>query len=124
MYATGINGISLITKNIKHLINKWIIVFTLVATPLHTGIPEAVKSSNFTAEQQKHIKYFMLNGGYDYNRLALPDKILMLLLKAKLKIKRDPSADERGMLTSNTHPIDYTDEKLIAPIVNAIYNNI
>ena len=122
LYAIGINGINFVKKHILHLNNKRIIVFTLGATPLHKGIPEAVRNSNFSAEQQKHISFFMLRGGFDFNKLTLADKGLMSLLKAKLKFKRNRTADERGMLAAYTQTMDFTDEKLITPIVKAIHH--
>ncbi|MDF2686196.1 MAG: hypothetical protein K0S55_1377 [Clostridia bacterium] len=120
LYAVGINGIKLITNNFDKLKDKKLIIFTLGATPVRPEIFEEVKKSNLTEEQQKYIKFFMLRGGFDYNKLSFIDKILMKLLKAKIKSKKNPDADERGMLNSYTHPVDFTNEKNIKPIVDAI----
>jgi flavodoxin len=120
LYATGINGLSLITKNYEALKHKKLIVFTLGATPVRPEIVEEIRSKNFTAEQQQRIRFFMLRGGFDKNKLTLVDKALMVLLKANLKNRKAPTADERGMLAAYEHPLDFTDEKHVAPIVAAV----
>lgn len=120
LYASGINGIKFITDNFNKLKEKKLIVFTLGATPVRPEILEEVKNNNLTAEQQKYIKFFMLRGGFDYSKLTFIDKILMNILKAKIKFKKNRSSDERGMLNSYSHPVDFTNEKNIKPIVDAI----
>jgi flavodoxin len=120
LYATGIHGLSLITKNFDALKDKKLIVFTLGATPVRPDIVEEVRGKNFTVEQQQRIRFFMLRGGFDKSKLTPMDKVLMALLKAKLKRRKAPTADERGMLAAYGQPLDFTDEKHIAPIVAAV----
>ena len=120
LYAAGINGIRLITKNFEKLKNKKLIVFTLGATPVRPEIVEQVRNANLTADQQAHIRFFMLRGGFDKSKLRAFDNVLMALLKIKLKGIKNPDADQRGMLAAYDHPADFTNEKRIAPIVAAI----
>jgi len=120
LYAAGIHGLSLITRNFEALKGKKLIVFTLGATPVRPEVVEEVRNKNFTAEQQRRIRFFMLRGGFDKSKLTPVDKVLMTLLKAKLKSRKHPTADERGMLAAYDHPQDFTDEKRIAPIVAAV----
>jgi hypothetical protein len=42
----------------------------------------------------------------------------MILLKIKLKSKKNPTADERGMLQSYSTPVDFTNKKQIEPILD------
>lgn len=120
LYAVGINGVKLITKTLDKLKGKKIIVFSLGASPVREEIKEEVKNKNFTKEQQEQIDFYMLRGGFDYSKLTLFDKFLMQLLRRQLKSKKELTADERGMLNSYIHPVNFTDKKQIAPIVNAI----
>lgn len=122
MYAGGINGISLIKNNLWRYTGKNIIIFTLGATPVRPEIADEIRNKNFTAEEQKHIKFFMLRGGFDYDKLGFIDKILMNVLKAKLRRIKNPTADERGMLAAYERPMDFTSRKHIAPIVEAVEN--
>ena len=120
LYATGINGIKTIKKYLDDLKQKQLIVFTLGATPVRPEIFEEVKNNNFTAEQQKQIRFFMLRGGFDFNKLTIRDKFLMTLLKMKLTNKKELNADERGMLAAYSQPMDFTNIKKIKPIIDAI----
>jgi len=120
MYAGGINGIKLIKNNFTALKNKKIIIFTLGASPVREEIINSVRNSNFNEEQQKLIQFFMLRGGFDFSKLKFMDKILMLILKAILKGKKNPTADDRGMLKSYEIPFDFTNREKITPIIDAI----
>lgn len=44
------------------------------------------------------IKTFYLRGGFDYTKLNTVDKILMNMLKIRLKLKKQRTEDEQGML--------------------------
>ena len=120
LYAVGINGLKLITDNYDKLKSKKLIVFSLGASPVRPAIVEEVKNKNLTKEQQETIDFFLLRGGFDKRKLTPIDSILMKLMRINLKMKKNPTPDERGMLNAYTHPVDFTDEKLIEPIVSRI----
>lgn len=120
LYAVGINGVKLITKNLNKLKNKKIIIFALGASSVREEIIEEVKNKNFTKKQQELIDFYMLRGGFDYSKIGLFDKFLMQLLKMQLKSKKELTADERGMLNSYNHPVDFRKRERIEPIVAAI----
>jgi menaquinone-dependent protoporphyrinogen IX oxidase len=120
MYAGGINGILLIKRNLWRYTSKNIVIFTLGATPVRPEIVDEIRDKNFTPDEQRHIKFFMLRGGFNYQKLGPIDKMLMQILKAKLKRVKHPTADERGMLAAYSRPVDFTDRRLIEPIVEAI----
>lgn len=82
-----------------------------------------VRDKNFTSEEQKHIQFFYLRGGFDYSKLKPFDKVLMTLLKWKLKIKTNLTPDDRGMLGSYDRPVDFTKKKNIDGLVNYVNSN-
>lgn len=98
LYAVGINGIRLIKANYNLLSNKKLIVWATGANPGREEELQKVWNNNFTEEHLKNIKTFYLRGGFDYKRLNAADKILMSMLKIKLKLKKDRTEDEQGML--------------------------
>lgn len=120
LYAGGINGLKLITNNYSTLKHKKLVVFCLGATPVTGKIIDEVRNNNLSTEHQQTIKFFMLRGGFDYNKLTPINKMLMSLLKMKLKRKKELTADERGMLQSYSNPLDFTNEKSIEPILEFI----
>lgn len=121
LYAVGINGIGLITKNFDKLKEKQLIVFCLGASPVRPAVVEEVRDRNLTEEQQEAIDFFLLRGGFDKRKLTPVDQILMQIMKLNLKRKKHPTPDERGMLGAFSHPVDFTNEKWIEPILAKIH---
>lgn len=120
LYAVGINGVKLITKNMDKLKDKNLIVFTSGASPYREEIVVEVKNKNFTLDEQKYINFFYMRGGFDYNTLTPIDKVLMVLLKLKLKMKKNMSPDDRGMLAAYSQPVDFTKKRNISKLVNLV----
>ena len=120
LYAVGINGLKLITGNYEKLKDKKLIVFGLGASPVRPTIIEEVRNRNFTKEQQETINFFLLRGGFDKRKLTPVDRVLMQVMKFNLKRKKNPTPDEKGMLNALYHPVDFTNEKYIAQIIEKI----
>lgn len=120
LYAGGINGINYIKKNLNNLNGKKVIVFATGLSPFKEEIVTSVKNKNFTLEEQKHIKFFYLRGGFDYKKLNQFDKMLMTLLKWKIKKKKDLTSDEKGMLDSYDNPVDFTRKESIDEIIKCV----
>ncbi len=124
LYAVGINGIQIIKDNLSALSNKNIVVFMSGASPYREGIIDEVMDSNFTKDERINVRAFYLRGGFDYNRLGFVDKLLMNLLKAKIKFKKEAkrTPDERGMLAAYEMPMDFTSKEKIEPILSYVRN--
>lgn len=120
MYAVGIYGAKYIRRCIDTLSDKRIIVFAQGASPPRPEVTREVLDKNFSAEQQARIQFFLLRGGFDFDKLTPIGKIMMRLLKVKLKRKKAPTADERGMLAAYDTPADFVSEKLVMPVIEAI----
>ena len=124
LYAVGINGVKMITKNLEHLKGKKVVVFATGVSPTREEALIEVRDKNFTTEQQKYIKFFYLRGGFDYSRLYSFDKVLMLLLKWKIKLKHkmknNLTPDEKGMLAVYSNPANFTRKKDIVDLISYI----
>jgi len=120
LYAVGINGVDLIKKNINKLKGKKVIVFATGASPGREEEISEVKNKNFTTEDQKHIRFFYLRGGFDYSKLKAIDKIMMKLLKWKIKSKKKITPDERGMLSAYDKSVDFTQRKNIKDLISYV----
>lgn len=117
LHAVGISGVGLIKKNLPRLTGKKIIVFTVGASPVREGILDEVLNRNFTEEQRRHIRFFYVRGGFDFEKLDTPNKLLMGLLKVKLQSKKNLTADEKGMLEAYDKPADFSDRGSIGELV-------
>lgn len=122
LYAVGINGIRVITKNFNAIKDKNIIIFASGATPYRNGIIDGIINNNFNEEQRNHIKFFYMRGGFNYHKLHFFDKLLMNLLKLKIRSKKKLTPDERGMLAAYDTPVDFTRKKNIAELITYVKN--
>jgi menaquinone-dependent protoporphyrinogen IX oxidase len=110
LYVGGINGIELLKHHLPQLAGKRVIVYASGATPNRAETTAQLLGINFTSEEQKTIRFFYLRGGFDFSKLGIVDKVLMLLLKAKLRMKPESkrTPDERGMLAAYNRHTDFT----------------
>jgi menaquinone-dependent protoporphyrinogen IX oxidase len=118
LYAAGINGIGLIKTNLPKLRSKKIAVFATGCTPPRQATTQEIMDKNFSASELQRLHFFYMRGGFDYSRLGLVDKIAMSLLKIKLKNKKHPTADDKGMLALYGHPVDFSSRRNIQPLVD------
>lgn len=125
LYASGIAGISVITKNYELLKDKNLIVFTVgLASTKEKEVFIPIIDKNFTKEMQGHIKFFHLRGGIEYNKLGLIHKAMMAMLK-KMITKKEPGSltdEDKGLLATYGKKVDFTDKDSISPIIAAINN--
>ena len=121
LHAVGIKGVELITKNFEQLKSKKIIVFATGCSPAKEEAIEHVIDHNFTVDIKEKIKFFYLRGAFNYSKLNFIDKLMMSLLKRNEKKKQeDLDQDSRELLAVYNNPVDWTDEKAIAPLVKYI----
>ena len=124
LYAGGINGIKLIKNNLDELKDKKIVVFAVGATPGRKDEIKHIIDTNFTESECEKFKFLYLRGGFDFSKLGLIDKILMLMLKIKLKSKKNLSLDEKGMLEAYSTSVDFTRRKNIEELISFVNNDL
>jgi flavodoxin len=120
LHAVGINGIKIIKDNISKLANKKVVIFAVGASTFKENILEEIKSRNFSAEECKAFKFFYLRGGFVYDKLDLANKILMTLFRVRIKLKKNKTPDEKGMLMAYAHPLDCAKKENIREIVEYV----
>ena len=120
LHAAGISGVNIVKNNLNKLRDKNIIIFTTGASlPKESTISE-VRDSNFSLEEQKQISFYYFRGGFNFNKLNFTNKILMTLLKWKIKLKRDKTPDEKGMLAAYSKPMDFTKKENIKELLEYV----
>lgn len=123
LYASGINGISLISKNFEKLKNKNLIVFTVgLAPPEDKELFQPIINKNFTDEMKSSIEIFHLRGGIDYKELSFLHKNMMAMLKNMVSKKKETelTEDDRLMLKTYGDKIDFTDLSTIEPLLSYV----
>jgi menaquinone-dependent protoporphyrinogen IX oxidase len=120
MHAVGINGFKRFKSYIPRIGFKKIVLFAVGASPAKAGIEEEIRLANLKEEEERQLPLFYLRGGFDYSKLDLPNKFLMLLLKLKMKLSKEKTADERGMLAAYDRPLDATRREKLEPLLDYV----
>ncbi len=124
LYATGIRGVKLITKNLNKLKGKMLAVFAVGVSPARQEVIDDVSRMNFPKDTRECIRFFYFRGGFDYKSLPLKDKLLMTLLRKRVEGKKKREGqltpDEAGMLAVYEKPADFTSRKNIEELVSYV----
>lgn len=121
LYALGINGLDKVLKQFKNYENLTILAVGL--TPPKDEDIKKIIENNFDEFQKKHLNFFYVRGGFDFEKLGKFDKILMTLMKWKISLKRKKTADENGMLAAYEKPLDFTKRENLKELINSIKNS-
>lgn len=118
IHAGAINGIRFINNNLSSMINTKLVVFATGATP---AIPEEIeKFRKANIPPDTDIAFFYFQSGMNYAGMHGSDKLLMGMLKAFLKLKKNKSDVEQGAADAIRHSYDYSDRNQIAPLINYV----
>ncbi|MEG1480815.1 flavodoxin domain-containing protein [Clostridium sp.] len=123
LYASSINGISVINKNLELIKNKNIIIFTVgLSKTTDNKIFEPIISKIFDTNEIDKIKFFHLRGGINYKKLNLLHKTMMALLhKTMLNKDEDTlSSDDKLILKTYGKEIDFSNVETILPLVKYV----
>lgn len=123
LYAGGVSGIKLLTKNCDLLSGKNVIIFTCgLADP---DDPENVShirkalSNILPPKLMEHAHLFHFRGGIDYSRLSFVHRAMMSMLRKSLlkKDENDLRQEDRYLLETYGKQVDFTDRKSILPLI-------
>jgi len=126
LYAGGVNGIKLLTKNFSKFSQKNLVLFTCgLADPADSVNTENIKkglNKVLTEEMQEKIKVFHLRGGMDYSKLSPMHRTMMnLVYKMAAKKNQDSLTEEdEEMLESYGKSVDFTNKETILPLIKYI----
>lgn len=126
LYAGGLSGARLITKNFSAISNKKLVLFTCgIADPKDLqnvqGIIKGL-SRMITQEMQEKMKIFHLRGAIDYSKLGFIHKLMMAMFNKMVKSK-DPAslrAEDKEMLDIYGKAVDFTDKTSITPLIEYV----
>ena len=123
LYAGGILGSSIISKNFDTIKDKKIIVFTVgLSTTKDKEIFKPIIEKNFTLEMRGSISFFHLRGGIDYKKLSLIHKAMMAMLKFMVSRKKSEelTEDDKLMLKTYGDKVDFIDVNTAKEIVSYV----
>lgn len=126
LYAGGVSGITLLTKNWDLLCHKKVILFTCgLADPDDPANISSIRESLskvLPPEMLKQIHLFHFRGGVNYPKLSLIHKSMMFILR-KMMLKKDPGSlrkEDRLFLDTYGKYIDFTNQESIRPLIEFV----
>lgn len=130
LYAGGVNGIALLTKNFSAIKNKALYLFTVGAADVtdsqNTDSIRRSLDKVLSPEMKEAMKIYHFRGGIDYQRLTMVHRTMMGMLVSGLKKKPEEELreEDRLMLETYGQTVDFTDRTSISGLVNEVKNDI
>ena len=119
LYQGGINGLRKMKRWARLAAPGKFVVFACGATPMRDETTRELFQTNFSERERAEVHFFYLRGGFHFAKLGMVDRILMILLKWKLRLKSEAlrSPDEKGMLQAYERYSDFSTKKHIAGLL-------
>lgn len=121
LYAGGVSAAELIKRYAAQLSGKTVVLFTV-------GLADPEKEENISyireglhkvlGEQLDSIKLFHFRGAMDFAHMRFFHKMGMRMMRSMLKKKKNRSEEDEALLQSFDHPVDFTDQKAILPLID------
>lgn len=115
--AGGISKINWFKGNIDKWADKKLIAFCVGGSPIDNPEIETSLKQNFNEHEQKKIKAFYCPGGFNYEKMSAPSKLMMKMFIKTLKAKKDKTEEEQIMIKMISSSYDISDRKYIEPIL-------
>lgn len=115
--AGGISKISWFKGNMDKWADKKLIVFCVGASPMDNPEIDIALKRIFNESEQKKVKTFYCPGGFNYEKMSAPSKLMMKLFLKTLKAKKDKTEEEQIMIKMISSSYDISDKKYIEPIL-------
>lgn len=126
LYAGGVSGIDLITKNFESIKSKNLYLFTVgaadVADPENIAGIKASLSRVLTPPMLQAIKIYHLRGGVKYSGMSLIHRTMMGMMMKMVRKKSESElrTEDKMMLETYGKDIDFTDRRTLAPMLEDI----
>ncbi len=121
--AGGISKLNWFKGNMDKWEGKKLIVFCVGGSPADN--PEIIPAlkRNFTARELEKVSIFYCPGGFNYERMSAPSKLMMKMFIKTLKSKKDKTEEEKEMVKMISASYDISDKKYVEPILKCLKHN-
>lgn len=119
--AGGISKIGWFKGNTDKWADKKLIAFCVGASPIDNPEIDIALKRNFNESEQEKIKTFYCPGGFNYEKMPLPSKLMMKMFIKTLKAKKDKTEAEQRMIKMISSSYDISDKKYIEPILQYLH---
>jgi hypothetical protein len=118
--AGSISKIGWFKENIDRWADKKLIAFCVGGSPIDSPDIEPALKQNFSESELENIELFYCPGGFDYEKMSVPAKLMMKMFVRTLKAKKDKSEAEQEMIKMISKSYDISDKKYIEPILQCL----
>ncbi len=118
--AGSISKISWFKRNIDKWADKKLIAFCVGGSPIDNPEINMALKRNFSESEQKKVKTFYCPGGFNYEKMSTPSKLMMKMFIKTLKAKKDKTQEEQVMIKMISSSYDISDKKYIEPILQCL----
>lgn len=118
--AGGISKIDWFKRNIENWPGKKLAVFCVGGSPMESPDIAPFLERSFTAAERARLKAFYCPGGFNYEIMPAPSKLMMKMFAAALKAKKDKTEAEKAMAEMISKSYDISDKKYIDPILKYV----
>lgn len=120
LHAGSIRGVKWFKREASKQTASNKIVLAVGAMPSKSPAVRDAIDQNFTAEEQKQIKVFYLQGGLNYEKLGFVDKQMMKMFAKMLAKKKDATEEEREAAKAVAGSYDAADRAFLKPVIEYI----
>lgn len=118
--AGGISKLSWFKSNIDKWSGKKLIAFCVGGSPIENPEIDAALKKNFTDAERERVNVFYCPGGFNYDKMSAPSKLMMKMFIKALKAKKDKTEEDEIMIKMISSSYDISDKKYIAPILECL----
>lgn len=115
--AGSISKISWFKKNMDQWADKKLVVFCVGGSPIDNPEIDTALKRSFNESEQEKVKVFYCPGGFNYEKMSMPSKLMMKMFVKTLKAKKDQTEEEQMMVKMISSSYDISDKKYIEPIL-------
>ena len=103
--------------NMDKWADKKLIAFCVGGSPIDNPEIDIALKRNFSESEQKKVKTFYCPGGFNYEKMSTPSKMMMKMFVKALKAKKDKTEAEEIMVKMISSSYDISNKKYIEPIL-------
>lgn len=118
--AGGISKLSWFKSNINKWAEKKLIAFCVGGSPFDSPEIEPALKQNFKESELKKVSVFYCPGGFRYEKMSAPSKLMMKMFIKALKAKKNKTEADEEMIKMISSSYDISDKKYIQPILNCL----
>ena len=97
-----------------------LIAFCVGGSPLDNPEIEPALKKNFSESELNRVNVFYCPGGFNYEKMSAPSRLMMKIFIKSLKAKKDKTEEDEEMIKIISSSYDISDKKYIEPILKCL----